>query len=190
MLANTHRYRQDDVNLVINNAVLYNKQGTPHFRAALKLRTMSRPILDKLNHLAPPPLVPPPSQSEDTTPSTKPPVGDLEPPEDVVDLLSSNMAIKDGLNLELGDQDPISCLFDLEIATYKPPPPLSPVAKTNEQKTSSKKKKKRDRKAEYERTKARKVEADAEAARLASQTPAAEGADEGEYFPSPLSSDD
>ncbi|KAH6915692.1 bromodomain and PHD finger-containing protein 3 [Coprinopsis sp. MPI-PUGE-AT-0042] len=168
---------KDDIDLVINNALLYNKQGTPHFRAALKLRTMSRPILDKLAHLVPAPQPPPPVNSEGEPSSTKPIIGDLEPPDDILDLLSSTAAIRDGLNIELGDEDPISSLFNLEIATYRAPPPPSPVVKQSEQKSSSKKKKKRDRKAEYEKSKAKKAEAEAEAARLASQTPAVESAE-------------
>ncbi|RXW14544.1 hypothetical protein EST38_g11319, partial [Candolleomyces aberdarensis] len=43
---------RDDIDLVINNALLYNLQGTPFWKAALKVRTVSQPLLNDLEKLA------------------------------------------------------------------------------------------------------------------------------------------
>ena len=75
-------------------------------------------------------------------------LGDLEPPLEVLDLLDSSAAISTDLNLEIGD-NPIISLFNFELAHVKPPPPSPAPPK-------SKKGGKRDRKAEYERAKAKK----------------------------------
>ncbi|EAU90763.2 bromodomain and PHD finger-containing protein 3 [Coprinopsis cinerea okayama7 len=171
---------KDDIDLVIANALLYNKQGTAHFKVALRLRTMSRPILEKLDQLVirPPadPAAPAASTSDaSSTTAALPVIGDLEPPLEILDLLTSNDAIKDGLNLEL-NEDPIASLFSFEFARYKPQPPPSPILPPPKPK-----KKKRDRKAEYERAKARK------AARASSGTPAVERA-AGSAEPGPSSS--
>ncbi|TFK17664.1 hypothetical protein FA15DRAFT_313371 [Coprinopsis marcescibilis] len=144
---------KDDVGLVIDNALTYNKQGTPFFKAALRLRTISKPILDKLDKLVPP------GNPEAIDSDTLPPVGDLEPPLHILQLLTSSGALQDGLNLELS-QDPISSLFSCEVAKYRSPPTASP------ERPAKSKKKKRDRKAEYEKSRAKR------AARTESATPA------------------
>jgi hypothetical protein len=88
-----------------------------------------------------------------------PPIGDLEPPLDVLELLISSECFKANLNMEVGDNPTVS-LFNYEFATWKPPP-LEPedVVRSRKEKT----KPKRDRKAEVERARANKVAAAADA---------------------------
>lgn len=71
---------------------------------------------------------------------------------DILDLLSNSDAIKGGLNLEM-DADPIVSLFSYEFARYKPAAPPSPLLQPKPKSG----KKKRDRKAEYEKAKAKKA---------------------------------
>lgn len=54
-----------------------------------------------------------------------PPIGDLEPPMEILKLLSSSDAIKEDLNMEL-DHDPITSLLNFDLAKVKPPPPYEP----------------------------------------------------------------
>lgn len=81
-----------------------------------------------------------------------PPIGDLEPPLDVLELLISSESFKDDLYMEVGNS-PIVNLFNYEFATWKPPP-LEPddIIRSRKDKT----KPKRDRKAEVERARANK----------------------------------
>ena len=77
----------------------------------------------------------------DISPEKLPPVGDLEPPLNVLELLFSKDAIKDSINLVL-DEDPIVSLFNFEFGKFKPPPTPPPKPKPPT---------KRERKAERER---------------------------------------
>ena len=81
-----------------------------------------------------------------------PPIGDLEPPLDVLELLISSESFKEDLNMEVGNS-PIVSLLNYELATWKPPP-LEPEYIIRSRK--DKNKPKRDRKAEVERAKANK----------------------------------
>jgi hypothetical protein len=80
-----------------------------------------------------------------------PPIGDFEPPLDVLELLISSESFKEDLNMAVGN-NPIVTLFNYEFATWKPPP-LEPddIIRSRKERT-----KKRDRKAEVERAKANK----------------------------------
>ena len=84
-----------------------------------------------------------------------PPIGDLEPPLDVLELLTSSECFKENLNMEIGDNPTVS-LFNYEFATWKPPP-LEPegIVRSRKERT----KPKRDRKAEVERARANKLAA-------------------------------
>ena len=88
-----------------------------------------------------------------------PPIGDLEPPLDVLGLLISSESFKQDLNMEVGN-NPIVTLFNYELATWKPPP-LEPddIVRSRKERNKSK----RDRKAENERAKANKEAAAASA---------------------------
>lgn len=136
---------QDDIDLVINNALLYNAAGTPFHKAALRIRTISQPVLANIDKMALPPHAisqhPHPSLAKEdggASPSTDEPnvsstpapmlpiIGDLESPLEILDLLLSSDRIQDGLNLEV-TSDPITSLLRAEESTWKPPPPASPV---------------------------------------------------------------
>ncbi|KAF6753376.1 bromodomain and PHD finger-containing protein 3 [Ephemerocybe angulata] len=163
-----------DIDLVINNALLYNQPGTPFYKAALRIRSVSQPILANLERLALPPSALPPLPEGEEDASALPAIGDLESPLDILELLISGDAIREGLNLEF-DADPITSLLNTEAARYKPPPPPSPIIPAPPPR-SKKSSKKRDRRAEAERARARKA-----AARTASasQTPAEARPEEG-----------
>ncbi|KAF8899172.1 PHD-zinc-finger like domain-containing protein [Infundibulicybe gibba] len=132
---------KDDISLVISNAMLYNKPGTPFFKAATRIRTASQSILNELDSLSLPP--PDPIVDGGTVAEWRSTTGDLEPPIEVLDLLLTTDAIKADLPIIL-NQEPILSLFDYELAQAKPPPPPSPVAPRKPAKP------KRDRKAELE----------------------------------------
>ena len=84
-----------------------------------------------------------------------PPIGDLEPPLDLLELLISSECFKENLNMEVGDNPTVS-LFNYEFATWKPfPVEPEDIVRSRKEKTKSK----RDRKAEAERAKANKVAA-------------------------------
>ncbi|KAK7031458.1 Bromodomain and phd finger-containing protein 3 [Favolaschia claudopus] len=107
---------KDDIQLVLDNAMLYNRQGTPFYKTAERIQKSLHSHLEKLNQL---PSVP------NTTPSADgslPPIGDLEPPLEILDLLLSTEAIQDDTELILS-ADPITSLFNFEFEKLKPPPP-------------------------------------------------------------------
>jgi NuA3 HAT complex component NTO1 len=91
-----------------------------------------------------------------------PPLGDFEPPLDVLDLLVSSDLIKEDLNMEL-DVDPVTTLLNYELARVKPAPtdaPTPPAAPPRQRK----KKGKKDKKSEAERIKASKEAKERESA--------------------------
>ena len=153
---------QNDVELVINNALLYNQAGTPFHKDATRIQKESGPILNALQKSVTVHNLPTDSNVEgevkDEThglDDNPPPIGDLEPPLDVLELLTSSECFKENLNMEVGN-NPIVSLFNYEFAAWKPPP-LEPedVVRSRKDKTKIK----RDRKAEVERAKANKVAA-------------------------------
>ena len=148
------RDHKHDVELVINNALLYNKAGTQFHKDAIRVQKESGPILNDLQKLVA--LHDLPSNSNADTEDGSygldklPPIGDLEPPLAVLELLISSQTFKEDIYMEFGD-NPIVSLFNYEFATWKPPP-VEPddVIQSRKDKT----KPKRDRKAEVERAKA------------------------------------
>jgi NuA3 HAT complex component NTO1 len=147
---------QDDIDLVINNAILYNQPGTPFYKAALRIRSVSQLALKKLEGLALPPAAIPQQTDRSGEPPSLPVIGDLESPLDILEVLLSGDSVKDGLNLELGNSSPIASLLATELAQYKPPV-IAPPSPELPPKVPSKKSKKRDRRAEAERARARKA---------------------------------
>ncbi|KAJ7493369.1 hypothetical protein B0H11DRAFT_2006185 [Mycena galericulata] len=108
---------KDDIELVLDNAVLYNKEGTPFHRTALRIRVAAQPILAELNQLSFSPHL---RSSEET---------DGTPPLEILELLLSTDAIKDESELILS-ADPITSLFNFELEKKKPlPPPPTPPPK-------------------------------------------------------------
>ena len=133
-------------------------------RAELKksmFRIKSGPILNGLQELVTVHDLPSGSNNvegevKDETPGldSLPPIGDLEPPLDVLELLISSECFKENLNMEVGN-NPIVTLFNYEFATWKPPLEPEDIVRSRKEKT----KPKRDRKAEIERARANKAAA-------------------------------
>ncbi|KAJ3836367.1 bromodomain and PHD finger-containing protein 3 [Lentinula raphanica] len=173
---------KDDIELVLNNAMTYNKAGTPFFKAAQRIHNSARPILEELERAY---TKPNPNQSlersedaamEVDTPILPSPslIGDLEPPLELVELLLSLEAIKDESSLVL-TSDPISSLINVELPVFKPPPPPLPKPR-KASKAPKPKPPKPDRSEEYKRSKAKKAEERARRTELeASMAAAAEG---------------
>ncbi|OAX40317.1 hypothetical protein K503DRAFT_864713 [Rhizopogon vinicolor AM-OR11-026] len=118
---------KSDIELVLSNAILYNKPGTSFYKTAQRIQTSSRPILQELstlvyNH----PRLTPPDPSDPSVPSQMF-IGNLEPLMETLQLLTSTQDIQDNTNLIL-DADPITSLFNFELPRIKPlpSPPPSP----------------------------------------------------------------
>ncbi len=142
------------MDLVLDNAMLYNKDGSVFFKAAQRIKKESRNIvanLEKLRIHHNLPLCPPNgdislsmsdveqdrvtsdhTQEQGGSAENEPPnlstIGDLEPDFDSLELLVSSGAIREDLNIELDNSAPISSLFNYEFAKVKPPPPESPLS--------------------------------------------------------------
>jgi hypothetical protein len=157
---------QDDITLVIDNAIKYNKYDTQFYKVATRLRAMSKVVLPQLNNVVVPRHLQGPAphftvDQEEVDPSAQyaeasDRLGDLEPPLQHVELLFSNEVIREHEDMEflLDDRDPISALVEYELGVAKrtepspppspsPPPPLplpSSPAKKGKAKGKSKKK--------------------------------------------------
>ncbi|KAF9454408.1 hypothetical protein P691DRAFT_770607 [Macrolepiota fuliginosa MF-IS2] len=179
---------KDDVELVIDNALLYNKSDSAIYRAASRLKKNVQPFyaeLDKervttfeaqtngvsdANTIDPEELDCPAEEAMDVDGAISPneffqpkmSIGDLEPPLDALELLTSAAALKPDLVIDLQDE-PFQSLLEYELATPKPPPTPAPLPPPKP------KKPKRDRKAEYERAKAKKAAAAAAAMATAAE---------------------
>ncbi|TFK34042.1 hypothetical protein BDQ12DRAFT_690301 [Crucibulum laeve] len=168
---------KDDIDLVISNAILYNKPGTPFYKAAIRIQNASRRILEDLTKTMAKPIVPLPTANGNMNGIHRPEIngtddimqvdspidtefrteiGDLEPPIEMLELLFSSDIIKDDMDLILED-DPVTSLLNYEFGKMKSPPPLPTPPPPRPKKPQ------RDRKAEAERRAARKA-AEAEAA--------------------------
>ncbi|TFK73723.1 hypothetical protein BDN72DRAFT_790358 [Pluteus cervinus] len=116
---------KEDVTLVLENAILYNKPGTPYHKAAQRIKGSTAPILEKLNDL---------SRTHEPIPVINPeelmdvdlPLGDLEPTSLDLQLLALDSA-------EIMEESPfilkeaiLDSLASYEFAVVKPPPPPPP----------------------------------------------------------------
>lgn len=117
---------KSDIELVLSNAILYNKPGTSFYKTAQRMQISSQPILQELTSLAynHSPLAPP--DPSDSSVLSQMSIGDLEPLMETLQLLTSTQDIQDNINLLLHD-DPISSLFNFELPCVKPPPPPPPA---------------------------------------------------------------
>lgn len=157
---------QDDITLVIDNAILYNQPNTAYHKTAVRIRSAMQPIFEELDcRLAEAKAGgqknAQPTENENGQVSTldRMSIGNLEPPLEFLKLLTSIEGIQEETDLDL-DKNPLDLLFSFELAKLKPPPPLpspKPV------------KPKRDRKADLER-KRKEREAEAAARALLSVT--------------------
>lgn len=170
------------MDLVIDNALLYNKSDSAVYRAASRLKKNVPPLYGELEKervtTTPEPRpngvnAPDNSTTEDAMdvdgstasnelPQAQAPIGDLEPPLDVLELLISAALIKSDLTIDLQDES-LQSLLNYELAKPKPPPTPAPPPPPKP------KKPKRDRKAEYERAKAKKAAAAAAAMATAAE---------------------
>jgi hypothetical protein len=132
---------QEDVYLVLSNAMLYNRPDTPYFRAAQKIKSQADRIFEEFEELrfAHPELPEDPAAVQESEPnSSRHPIGDLEPSLASLRPLFTQTSIADDINTVL-ETDPTTSLFSFEFPLPKPsptPPPAKP---------------KRDRKADRER---------------------------------------
>lgn len=116
---------QDDINLIFDNSMLYNKPETSFYRTAARLKVAAVPILERLNKVQLPPPVDTPFAG--TSEAQQPSVGDIEPPLDVLQLLLSSDLISE-LTDYVVDTEPVTSLFNFEFGKLKPPPPPRPSA--------------------------------------------------------------
>ncbi|KAJ7272561.1 hypothetical protein B0H12DRAFT_584914 [Mycena haematopus] len=161
---------KDDIQLVLDNAVLYNKEGTTFRKVALRIRGLAQPILAELDQLSSSPDLRSTEQLDGDVPWSAPLIGDLEPPLEILDLLLSIDAIKDDSELILS-ADPITSLFNFEFEQRKPlPPPPTPPPdpadlerkKLEERREREKEKRKERREKDTERRAAEKGKREAE----------------------------
>jgi hypothetical protein len=125
-----------DVNLVIENAMRYNKPGTPYYKAAQRIKSNSETLLEELDNLkslAPVEFDGHHEYSRFLLQRNTSPIGDLEPPLGVVDLLTS-LDIANDLSIIL-KSNPLQSLLSYELPETKPPPltpapPMPPSRKT------------------------------------------------------------
>ncbi|KAJ3906209.1 bromodomain and PHD finger-containing protein 3, partial [Lentinula edodes] len=181
---------RNDIELVLVNATTYNKAGSPFYKIAQKILNSAMPILQELEHAYTKqalstlgePLVKTiestvKMEMENTpiSPSTSP-IGNLEPPLELVELLLSLEAIRAESSLVLS-VDPISSLINIELPVLKPPPPPQTRKAPNKGPKAPKLKRQRpDRSEEYKRYKAKKAEERAHRAEVeAAMAAAAEG---------------
>jgi len=96
---------------------------TQFHKDAIRIQRESGPILNALQTLVTVHGLPSNSNDEVKNETHEfddlPPIGDLEPPLDVLELLMSSESFKGDLNIEVGDS-PIVTLFNYELATSKP----------------------------------------------------------------------
>jgi hypothetical protein len=119
---------------VVKNAMLYNKPNTKYHRTALRIQNALPGILEELQayttqHAVNADVMAAGSnahENEDEKMEVEskpelPPVGDFEPPMDVLDILVSNEVIAEELPI-IVPSDPITSLLNYELPVRKPSP--------------------------------------------------------------------
>ncbi|KAI0339583.1 hypothetical protein BDW22DRAFT_1454969 [Trametopsis cervina] len=135
---------KNDIYLVLSNAMLYNRPDTQYYRAAQKIKAQADKILAELDEVRVrhPGMPPPPAELDEAeASSSRVPLGDLEPPLEVLQQLFSQTALAEGTDMII-EPDPVTSLFSFEFAKLKPPPTPPPLPPP---------KIKRDRRADRER---------------------------------------
>jgi hypothetical protein len=170
-----HQSIQADVALVTENAMRYNKPGTPYYKAAQRIQSNSTSVLAELGKLrtsAPSELL---AHSETSVNSLVQPsvsaMGDLEPPLDLLDLLVSP-DIADELNVVFRT-DPLQFLLAYELPEFKPRPmaPVQPIASSRKTKRERKAKSGKKRAEHIVASVALATEADSEMTMFVSPAP-------------------
>lgn len=126
---------KNDVELVLSNAVLYNKPGTLFYKTAQRMQTGIQPILADLSSA-----LSRYSQVDTAVPHPQTldmPVGDLEPPLELLELLGSSEAVRNDYKFIL-ETDPLSSLFCFELGQPKPSPPPPPPKPKAQKKAATK----------------------------------------------------
>ncbi|ETW78629.1 hypothetical protein HETIRDRAFT_50351 [Heterobasidion irregulare TC 32-1] len=153
---------KDDVLLVLDNAMLYNKPGTPYFKAAQRIKAVSEPILASLNTLVPPrpqlnadsSVVPAAEhidgeslvdKMDEASQHRHIPIGDLEPPYPVLDFFVSDEIKKESEFII--NEAPIVSILKYEFGELKPPPP-PPTPKPKRDRKADREKKRLEREAQ------------------------------------------
>ncbi|TFK48530.1 hypothetical protein OE88DRAFT_1634784 [Heliocybe sulcata] len=129
---------KDDINLVLDNAMLYNKSDTRYHKAASRIKANAQPILEELDKHATSHRYENTKADSDSI-DLRSPVGDLEPPLSILDLLFSSDNIKDDVNFILESAPLVSHLnYELEKLKPPPPPPTPPPSKPRKGRTKRK----------------------------------------------------
>ena len=133
-------FAQEDVNLVLSNALLYNKSATPFYKAAHRLKAHMETIWQEMDvalgkELKAASETPteidqdqrPAAEDvkQDVKPASLQSVGDLEPALWALSLLASRDAIQPACEYVI-DEDPLSSLLAYEAGKLVPPPPSPP----------------------------------------------------------------
>lgn len=144
---------KDDIFLVLNNAITYNKSDTPFHRTAQRIKKATErafPELERfVSHHTP-------SDSlSDPAVTSLPHIGDLEPSLRMLDLLINAEHIQRSSKFVL-EKEPLEALFSFELGELKPPPtpppaPATPAPAAVSEAVAPSQKPKRDRRAERER---------------------------------------
>lgn len=141
---------QNDVILVLANAMTYNAATTAFYKAAERIRNIAITILSDLEeklvrtHLE---LENAPQSDEATLPS----LGNLEPPLALLRLLSLPETINEDTEFMLS-LSPLASLFNFELPVLKPPPPPAPPKARRPTRTEQLENKKRQRLAALDST--------------------------------------
>ena len=174
-LTRSHCYiSQRDINLVLSNAMTYNQANTPFYKTASRIQDAARTELAKLDQYVRQTPIPQPhplpladAEAVEEKPQMDtdrlepesddvplPPIGDLEPPLDMLDLLVSEERIRPDTDIILTSA-PINSLLNFELPLIRPPAPPPPPLPPPRQKfqKAQKRKPKYDRKAALERKK-------------------------------------
>ncbi|KAI8985649.1 hypothetical protein BD414DRAFT_578477 [Trametes punicea] len=149
-----------DVELVVSNAMIYNQANTPFYKTAARVQSNLPNIFSDLDkalglQLRPPKL----EQTEGGQPASRTPpdnsrspLGDLEPPLGLLEMLVSEELIRQDTNVVMM-ATPIESLLSYELPNIRPPAPPPPPLKSKpgQEGKEKQKKPKIDRKAALER---------------------------------------
>ncbi|KAI0326259.1 hypothetical protein GY45DRAFT_1310767 [Cubamyces sp. BRFM 1775] len=169
-----------DVELVVNNALSYNQPNTPFYKTALRIQSNLPNIFSDLDKsLGIQPQVTQTEKADVAQPNdleaevvqpddtalvteevkperspefTRPPIGDLEPPLNLLEMLVSEELIRQDTNIVMM-ASPIESLLNYELPNIRPPapPPPPPKPKPKSRPKEKAKKTKVDRRAALER---------------------------------------
>ncbi|KAL7280296.1 hypothetical protein ACG7TL_005210 [Trametes sanguinea] len=149
-----------DVELVVTNAMTYNQANTPFYRTALRIQSNLPNIFSDLDRSLSMPQPPKLESAENeaaqlfipTLPQsfTRPELGDLEPPLNMLEMLVSEELIRQDTNVVMMST-PIESLLNYELPNIRPPAPPPPPPKSKAKPKEKPKKPKMDRKAALER---------------------------------------